>query len=51
MFGFGCVRVGIAERSINVVILLGLLLVRRYINSKFILWPVALTTDMPLEIM
>jgi hypothetical protein len=43
--------VGIAEHPIQVVIQLGVLLVRRDITSKFVLWTLALKTDMPLEMM
>jgi len=50
-FGIGCLGVGIAERSIQVVIPLGVLLVRRDIISKFVLWTLAPKTDMPLETM
>jgi hypothetical protein len=50
-FGIGCLGVGIAERSIQVVIPLGVLLVRRYIMSKFVLWTLAPKTDMPLKMM
>jgi len=50
-FGIGCLGVGIAERSIEVVIQPGVLLVRRDIISKFVLWTLAPKTDMPLEMM
>jgi len=50
-FGTGCLGVGIAERLIHVVIPLGVLLVRRDIISKYILWILAPQTDMPLEMM
>jgi len=50
-FGIGCLGVGIAERSIYVVIPPGVLLVRRDIISKFVLWTLAPKTDMPLEMM
>jgi hypothetical protein len=50
-FGIGCLRVGIAERSISVVIPPGVLLVRRNIISKFFLWLLPPKTDMPLEMM
>jgi hypothetical protein len=49
--GIGCLGVGIAERSIKVVIPPGVLLVRMHIISKFVLWALAAKTDMPLEIM
>jgi len=50
-FGIGCLGVGIAEHSILVVIPLGVLLVRRHIISKFVLWTLAPKTDMPLKMM
>jgi hypothetical protein len=50
-FGIGCLGVGIAERSILVVIPPGVLLVRRHIISMFVLWTLAPKTDMPLEMM
>jgi hypothetical protein len=50
-FGIGCFGVGIAERSIYVVIPPVVLLVRRDIISKFVLWTLAPNTDMPLEMM
>jgi len=50
-FGIGCLRVGIAERSIYVVIPPGVLLVRRDIISKFVVWTLAPKTDMPLKMM
>jgi len=50
-FGIGCLGVGIAEDSIEVVIPPGVLLVRRHIISKFVLWTLAPKTDMPLEMM
>jgi len=50
-FGIGCLAVGIAEHSILVVIPPGVLLVRRDIISKFVLWTLAPKTDMPLEMM
>ena len=50
-FGIGCLGVGIAERSIKVMIPPGVLLVRRDIISKFVLWTLAPETDMPLEMM
>jgi hypothetical protein len=46
--GIGCLGVGFTERSIYVVILLRMLLVKRHINSKFVLWTPAPKTDMPL---
>jgi hypothetical protein len=48
-FGISSVGVGIAERSISVVIPPGVLLVKRHIISKFVLWTLAPKTDMPLE--
>ena len=50
-FGIGCLGVGIAERSIQVVIPPGVLLVRMHIISKFVVWTLAPITDMPLEMM
>jgi hypothetical protein len=50
-FRIGCVGVGIAECSIKVVIPAGVLLVRRQIISKLVLWTLAPTTDMPLKTM
>jgi hypothetical protein len=50
-FGIGYLGVGIAERSIMVVIPPGVLLVRMHIISKFDLWTLATTTDMSLEMM
>jgi len=51
VFGIGCLGVGIAERSILVVIPPGVLLVRKDIISKFVLWTLAPKTDMPLGMM
>jgi hypothetical protein len=48
-FGLGCLRVDITERSIYVVIPLGVLLARMHIFSKFFLWTVTPKTDMSLE--
>jgi hypothetical protein len=50
-FGIGCLGVGIADGSILVVIPPWLLLVRRHIITKFILWTLAPKTDMPLDMM
>jgi len=50
-FGIGCLGVGIAERSIYVVIPPWVLLVRRDIISKFVVWTLAPKTDMPLKMM
>jgi hypothetical protein len=50
-FGIGCLGVGIVARSISVVIPPGVLLVRRDIISKLVLWTLAPNTDMPLEMM
>jgi hypothetical protein len=50
-FGIGCLGVGIVERSIYVVIPPGVLIVRRAIISKFVLWTLTLKTDIPLEMM
>jgi len=50
-FGIGCLGVGIAERSIEVVIPPGVLLARRDIISNFVLWTLAPKTDMPLVMM
>jgi hypothetical protein len=49
--GIHCLGVGIAERSILVVIPPGVFLVRMHIISKFVLWTLAPKTDMPLEMM
>jgi hypothetical protein len=49
--GSGCLGFGIVGHSIYVVILPGVLVVRRDIVSKFILWTFAPKTDMPLEMM
>jgi hypothetical protein len=49
--GIGCVGVGIAERSLLGVIPLWVLVGRRDIISKFILWTLPPKTDMSLEIM
>jgi len=49
--GIGCLGVGIAERSIEVVIPPGVLHVRTDIISKFVLWTLAPKTDMLLEMM
>jgi hypothetical protein len=51
VFGIGCLRVGIAELSIYVVIPPGVLLVRRDIISKFDLWTIAPKTDILLKMM
>jgi hypothetical protein len=50
-FVIGCLGVGLAERSISVVIPPGVLLVRRDKISKFILWTLAPKVDMLLEMM
>jgi len=50
-FGIGYLGVGITERSKYIVIPPGVLLVRRDIIPKFVLWTFALKTVMPLEIM
>jgi len=50
-FGIGSLGVGIAERSIQVVIPPGVLLVSRGIISKFTLWTLAPETHMSLEMM
>jgi hypothetical protein len=50
-FGIGCLGVSIAECSIYVVIPPGVLLVRRDIISKFVLWTLAPRSDMPLKMM
>ena len=47
-FGIGCLGVDIAEHSIYVVILPGVLLVRRDTISIFVLWALAPKTDKPL---
>jgi len=51
VFGNGCTGVVINEHSILVVIPLRVLLVRRVVITKFVLWTVAPKTDMPLETM
>ena len=50
-FGIGCLGVDIAQRSIQVVIPPGVLLVRRDIISNFVVWTLAPKTDMPFEMM
>jgi hypothetical protein len=45
-FGISCLGVGIAERSIKVVIPPGVLLGRMHIISKFVLWTLVPKTDM-----
>jgi len=50
-FGIPCLGVSIAERSIQVVIPPGVLLVRRDIISKVVLWTLAPRTEIPLEMM
>jgi len=50
-FGISCFSGGIPERSLYIVILLEVLLVRRDILSKFMLCTLRPTTDMPLEMM
>jgi hypothetical protein len=50
-FGIGCLSVDIAERSIQVAIPPGVLLVRRDIICKFVLWTLAPKTGMLLEMM
>jgi hypothetical protein len=50
-FGIRCLGVGIAERLIQVVIPPEVLLVRRDIICKFVLWTLASKTDMSLEIL
>jgi hypothetical protein len=47
----GCYFVGIAVRSIQVVIRPGVFLVRRDIIFKIVLWTFAPKTDMPLDMM
>jgi hypothetical protein len=48
-FGIGWLGVGIAERSILVVIPPGVLLVTRDLISKFLLWTLAPKSDMLLK--
>jgi hypothetical protein len=48
-FGSRCLGIGIAERSIKVVIPPGVLLDRMHIFSKCVLWTLARKTDMSLE--
>jgi hypothetical protein len=50
-FAIGWLEVVIAECSSSIVIPLEVLLVRRDIITKFVLWTLAPTTDMPLEMM
>jgi hypothetical protein len=50
-FGIGCLGVGIAEHLMCVGIPPGVLLVRRDIILKFVLWTLVPKTDMPLEMM
>jgi len=50
-FGISCLDVGIAERSVQVVIPPGVMLVRRDMIYKCELWPLASKTDMLLEMM
>jgi len=50
-FGISCLGVGIPERSIQVVIPPGVLLVRVHIISKFVLWTLAPKTDMSLKML
>jgi hypothetical protein len=50
-YRIGCLGVGITERSIQVVLPLGVLLCRRVIFSKFVLCTLSPSSDMPLNIM
>jgi hypothetical protein len=50
-FGIGCLGVRMVERFLWVVIPPGVLLVRKHIICKFVLWTLAPKTDMPLEMM
>jgi len=50
-FGIGCLGFAISERSIEVVIPPGVLLVRMHIISTLVLWTLAPNIDMPLEMM
>jgi hypothetical protein len=50
-FCIGFLGIGIAEHSLQVVILPGVLVVRMHIISKFVLWTLTTKTDMPLEMM
>jgi len=49
--GIRCLGVGIAERAIQLVVPPGGLLLSMHIIAKFVLWTLAPTTDMPLEMM
>ena len=49
--GIGCLSVGFAERSITLVIPLGVLPVSREMISRFVLWTLAPNTKMPLEML
>jgi hypothetical protein len=51
VFGISCLHVGIAEGSIQVLIPLGVLLVRGNIISQFVLLTVEPITHWPLEMM
>jgi hypothetical protein len=51
VFGIHCVAVARAEHDIYVVIPHGVLLIRRQILAKFVLWTLAPQTTMALEIM
>ena len=46
-----CLGVGIAERSILIVIPVGVFLARKDMISKFVLWTLAPKTNMSLEMM
>jgi hypothetical protein len=48
-FGLGCLDVGIAEHSISVVSPAGVLVSKKHILSKFVLWTLERKTDMLLE--
>jgi len=50
-FGNGCLGVGIAEHSTQILILPGVLFVRIHMISKFVLWTLTPKTDMLLEMM
>jgi len=50
-FSITCLGVGIADRSIQVVLPLGVMLVWRDIISKLVLWTLAPKRDMLLEMM
>jgi hypothetical protein len=48
-FGLRCLAVGIAEHSISVMSPPGVLVFKKHILLKFVLWTLGLKTDMLLE--